>query len=100
MFNKNKSVSLSKGQSLGESSLSGNVVKSIMSPCSEQNGVSPDYVPMSGVDNSSDLIKKYSRLFYRKSGRGGCFFVVDDIIKFDKNDVVAYSDIDRHIYGN
>ena len=48
MFNKNKSVSLSKGQSLGESSLSGNVVKSIMSPCSEQNGVSPDYVPMSG----------------------------------------------------
>ena len=58
MFNKNKSVSLSKGQSLGESSLSGNVVKSIMSPCSEQNGVSPDYVPMSGVYNSSDLIKK------------------------------------------
>ena len=55
---------------------------------------------MSGVDNSSDLIKKYSRLFYRKSGRGGCFFVVDDIIKFDKNDVVTYTDIDRHIYGN
>lgn len=90
MFIKNKFVSLCKGQDQGESSLSGNVVKSIMSPRSEQNGVSPDYVPMSCVDNPSDLIfnKKYSCLFYGKSGRGGCFFVVDDIIKFDKNDVV------------
>lgn len=90
MFIKNKFVSLCKGQDQGESSLSGNVVKSIMSPRSEQNGASPDYVPMSCVDNPSDLIfnKKYSCLFYGKSGRGGCFFVVDDIIKFDKNDVV------------
>lgn len=56
MFIKNKFVSLCKGQDQGESSLSGNVVKSIMSPRSEQNGVSPDFVPMSCVDNPSDLI--------------------------------------------
>ena len=73
MFNKNKSVSLSKGQSLGESSLSGNVVKSIMSPCSEQNGVSPDYVPMSGVDNSSDLIKNTAVSSTEKVGEAVAF---------------------------
>lgn len=56
MFKKNKSVSLSKGQSSGESSPYSNVVKNIKSPRSEQNGVSPDYVPMSCFDNSSDLI--------------------------------------------
>lgn len=56
MFIKNKFVSLCKGQDQGESSLSGNVVKSIMSPRSEQNGVSPDYVSISCADKSMDLM--------------------------------------------
>ena len=56
MFIKNKFVSLCKGQDQGESSLSGNVVKSIMSPCSVQNGVSPDYVSISCADKSMDLM--------------------------------------------
>lgn len=56
MFIKNKFVSLCKGQDQGESSLSGNVVKSIMSPCSVQNRVSPDYVSISCADKSMDLM--------------------------------------------
>lgn len=59
MFIKNKFVSLCKGQDQGESSLSGNVVKSIMSPRSEQNGVSPDYVPINLRD-----FEKYKRQFH------------------------------------
>lgn len=55
MFIKNKFVSLCKGQDQGESSLYSNVVKSIMSPCSVQNGVPPDYVSISCTDNSIDL---------------------------------------------
>ena len=40
----NKPVSLCKGQNLGETSPSSGVRKNAMSPCSVQNGVSPDYV--------------------------------------------------------
>ena len=54
MLNKNKSVSLSKGQSPGESSPSSSVLKNIMSLRSVQNGVSPDYVSKSCADNSTD----------------------------------------------
>lgn len=56
MLNKNKSVSLSKGQSLGESSPSSSVLKNIMSLRSVQYGVSPDYVSKSCADNSTDSI--------------------------------------------
>ena len=56
MLNKNKSVSLSKGQSPGESSPSSSVLKNIMSLRSVQNGVSPDYVSKSCADNSTDSI--------------------------------------------
>lgn len=56
MLNKNKSVSLSKGQSSGESSPSSSVLKNIMSLRSVQNGVSPDYVSKSCADNSTDSI--------------------------------------------
>ena len=52
----NKPVSLCKGQNLGETSPSSGVRKNAMSPCSVQNGVSPDYVSMSCADNSMDLI--------------------------------------------
>ena len=56
MLNKNESVSLSKGQSPGESSPSSSVLKNIMSLRSVQNGVSPDYVSKSCADNSTDSI--------------------------------------------
>lgn len=56
MLNKNKSVSLSKGQRPGESSPSSNVLKNIMSLRSVQNGVTPDYVSKSCADNSTDSI--------------------------------------------
>lgn len=55
MFIKNKFVSLCKGQNQGESSPYCNVLKNIMSPCSVQNRVSPDYVPILCTDNSIDL---------------------------------------------
>lgn len=56
MFIKNKFVSLCKGQNQGESSPYSNVLKNIMSPCSVQNRVSPDYVSISCADKSMDLI--------------------------------------------
>lgn len=56
MFIKNKFVSLCKGQDQGESSPSSSVLKNIMSLCSVQNGVSPDYVSKSCADNSTDSI--------------------------------------------
>ena len=61
-----------------------------MSPRSEQNGVSPDYVSMSCVDNSSDLFlnkNNSTASSTEKSGRGGCFYDVDDKMKFIINDV-------------
>lgn len=56
MFIKNKFVSLCKGQNQGESSPYSNVLKNIMSPCSVQNRVSPDYVSISCADKSMDLM--------------------------------------------
>lgn len=85
MFIKNKFVSLCKGQNQGESSPYSNVLKNIMSPCSVQNRVSPDYVSTSCADKSMDLIlNKNNSIASSAENAEVAFFVADDKKMIDR----------------